>query len=89
MFGPCFAMQYLLSIRVLQPFAREKRAYCFILIVLLLSCDCSVPCLFLRVSLVGLQHVIVVFSGLLILRIVLRIAAYQMLYLTHRKQNSL
>ena len=49
----------------------------------------SVPCLFLMVWLVGLQYVIVVFSGLLGLRIALSIAACPMLYLTYREQNSL
>ena len=47
----------------------------------------SVPCLFLTVSFVGLQYVIVVFSGLLILRIALSVAAYPMLYLTYCEQN--
>ena len=41
MFGPCFAMQYLVSILALQSFRREERAGCFILIVYLLSCDCK------------------------------------------------
>ena len=40
-----------------------------------------------RVWLVGPQYVIVVFSGLLGLRIALSIAAYPMLYLTYREQK--
>ena len=46
----------------------------------------SVPCIFLTVWLVGLQNVIVVFSGLLVLRIAHSIAAYPILYLTYREQ---
>ena len=38
------------------------------------------------VRLVGLQYVIVVFSGLLVLRIAHSIAAYPILYLTYREQ---
>ena len=82
MFVPCFAIQYLVSILV----AREERPDCFILIVPCYHATVSVPCLFLTVWLVGLQYVIVVFSGLLILRIAHSIAAYPILYLTYREQ---
>ena len=76
MFVPCIAIQYLVSILVLQvPLGKRER-----IASLLLSSCChatvSVPCLFLTVWLVGLQYVIVVFSGLLVLRIAHSIAAY-------------
>ena len=58
------------------------------LIVYLLSCDCKCS-VTLPHSVTGLQFVIVVFSGLLGLRIALSIAAYPMIYLTYREQNSL
>ena len=41
MFGPCFAIQYLVSFLVCNHSAREERADRFILIVYLLSCDCK------------------------------------------------
>ena len=80
----CFAMQYLVSILLCNHYAREERAGCFILIVYLLSCECKLPH-----GVAGLQYVIVVFSGLLGLKIALSIAAYPMIYLTYREQNSL
>ena len=60
MFGLCFALQSLVSILVLQLYAREERADCFILIVFLLSCDCK-WFMFLTHIVVG-WSVIVVFS---------------------------
>ena len=86
MFCASFSMQYLVSILVLQSFRKGRESW------LLSTCShatVSVPCLFLTVWLIGLQYVIVVFSGLLGLRIALSIAACPMLYLTHREQNSL
>ena len=52
------------------------------------KCKCSVS-LPHSVGLIGLQYVIVVFSGLLGLRIALSIATYPMLCLTYREQSSL
>ena len=40
MFGACFVTQYLVSFLVLQSFAEEERAGCFILNVFLISCEC-------------------------------------------------
>ena len=54
-----------------------------------LSTCCHATVSFLTVWLVGLQYVIVVFSGLLGLRTALSIAAYPKLYLTYREQNNL
>ena len=78
MFCASFSMQYLVSILVLQSTRYGRESW------LLSTCS-----LFLTVWLVGLQYVIVVFSGLLGLRIALSIAACSMLYLTYSEQNSL
>ena len=61
MFSPCFVMLYSVSFLFLQSSWRGRESW-FTLIIFLISCDCiSVLWLFLVVSLVGLQCVIVVF----------------------------
>ena len=90
MFVPCFAYTVLsinFSFALIPLWKRE-----LIALFSLSSCrhaTVNVPCLFLTVWLVGLQYVIVVFSGLLVSRIALSIAVYPMLYLTYREQISL
>ena len=60
MFGPCFVIQYSVSLKCCNHLYGEKRVGCFTLIVFLMSCG-SVLSLFLTVPCVGLQCVIVVF----------------------------
>ena len=63
--GPCFAMQYLVAFHFCNHLAEVEIAGCFTLIVLLLVLLIvfGAFCLFLTVSWVGLQYVIVAFPG--------------------------
>ena len=63
MIGPCYAL--LSGLSLLQSSGRERIAGCFTLIVFLLALFLvfSTPCLFLMVSSVGLQYVIMAFPG--------------------------
>ena len=88
MFVPCFAVLSINSSFTLIPLGKRE----LIALFYLPSCcheTVSVPCLFLAVWLVDLHNVMLVFSGLLVLRIALSIAAYPILYLTYREQISL
>ena len=60
-FGPCFAMQYLVLFLFCNHLDWEERADCFTLFVLLLSCDCYCSFAHCTVPRVGLPWVIVVF----------------------------
>ena len=74
----CYAVLCINSSFAIIPLGKGE----LIALFLLSSCchaNVSVPCLFLTVWLVDLQYVTVVFSGLLVLRIALSIAAYPML----------
>ena len=84
-FGPCFAMLYLVSILVFSIIPLGKGE----LVALFYLSTCCHATVSLPHGVVGLQYVIVVFSGLLGLTFALSIAAYPMLYLTYREQNSL
>ena len=59
--GLCFAMLYLVAFHFCDNLVKEEIAGCFTLIVFLLLSDFGALCLFLTVSWVGLQCVIVAF----------------------------
>ena len=65
LFGPCFAMYYIVTFHFFNHLAEEEIAGCFTLIVFLLGLLIvfGALCLFLAVSWVGLQCVIVAFPG--------------------------
>ena len=65
LFGPCFAMYYIVTFHFCNHLAEEEIAGCFTLIVFLLELLIvfGALCLFLAVSWVGLQCVIVAFPG--------------------------
>ena len=63
MFGPCFAVHYLVYFRVCNHLGGEKKNGCFTLIAFQCHLTVSVLCLFLTVPWVGLQCVIVAFPG--------------------------
>ena len=60
---PCFAMQYLVAFQFCNHPTKEEIAGCFIFIVFLPLSDVGALCLFLTVSWVSLQCVIVAFPG--------------------------
>ena len=61
--GPCFAMYNLVAFQFCNHLAEEEIAGCFTFIVFLLLSVFGAMCLFLMVSWVGLQCVIVAFPG--------------------------
>ena len=63
MIGPCFAMHYLLTFHFCNHLSEEETAGFFTLIVFLLLSVFGALCLFLTVSWVGLQCVIVAFPS--------------------------
>ena len=65
LFSPCFAMYYIVTFHLCNHLAEEEIAGCFTLFVFLLELLIffGALCLFLAVSWVGLQCVIVAFPG--------------------------
>ena len=59
--GPCFAMHYLVTIHFCDHLAKQEIAGCFTFNVFLLLSVFGALCLFLTVSYVGMQCVIVAF----------------------------